>query len=93
MGRLELPTPGPPDQYSNRTELHPDEGMGVGVGCVFRKPAANIGIMVQILKSFFAQVSFRIDGCHTARAGSRYRLAVVGILHVAAGKDAFHARL
>jgi hypothetical protein len=32
VSRFELPTPRPPDAYSNLTELHPDEGMGVGVG-------------------------------------------------------------
>ncbi len=31
VGRLELPTPRPPDAYSNLAELHPDESMGVGV--------------------------------------------------------------
>jgi hypothetical protein len=32
VSRFELPTPRPPDAYSNLTELHPDDSMGVGVG-------------------------------------------------------------
>ena len=31
VSRFELPAPRPPDAYSNLTELHPDDGMGVGV--------------------------------------------------------------
>ena len=32
VSRFELPAPRPPDAYSNLTELHPDDGMGVGEG-------------------------------------------------------------
>ena len=32
VSRFELPTPRPPDAYSNLAELHPDEGVSVGVG-------------------------------------------------------------
>ena len=31
MRRFELPTPRPPDGYSNLAELHPELGVGVGV--------------------------------------------------------------
>ncbi len=31
MARFELAAPRPPDVYSNLTELHPDDSMGVGV--------------------------------------------------------------
>ena len=35
MGRFELPAPRPPDEYSNRTELHPELGV-LGLGYILR---------------------------------------------------------
>ena len=32
VSRFELPTPRPPDAYSNLAELHPDDSMSVGAG-------------------------------------------------------------
>ena len=44
MSRFELPAPRPPDAYSNLTELHPDDGMGVGEGVGVHPVWVGVGV-------------------------------------------------
>ena len=44
VSRFELPAPRPPDAYSNLTELHPDDGMGVGEGVGVYPDWVGVGV-------------------------------------------------
>ncbi len=52
MGRFELPAPRPPDEYSNRTELHPELSEG--------KPTKNLSIPIKMSELLIRYRGFAI---------------------------------